>query len=132
MILCSLRTPEVTKLEQTDKLRFEAIDLCKEVLSDEKNGWLCEWLNNYTNCNWMTREMLVFTISYAPTTSGCKIGIRIDGKIGSGLYRQVKRGAYRDIAIEHESYLKRFAEAFTEDLRQVIITGDPTYRSKKP
>jgi hypothetical protein len=119
---CDNRYPELRQLESGDVLRFEVLDLCREVLTDEANPLLCEILRslNY-NCNWVKREWLAFTIIYEPMVQGFRLYIDIDGKFGSGFYGKVRRSGYLSMEIDFDDYLESYADTFKEDLKRMIL-----------
>jgi hypothetical protein len=118
---CEQRNPQLRVLESQQVLRFEVTDLCREVLTDEANPLLCSVLNKIGyDCNWVKREMLIFRIDYQQTAGGFQLRIELDGKYGSGLYENVRRGGYHSMDIDFEDYLKRYADFFGEYLRQCI------------
>lgn len=120
--VCDQRNPKVRLLENQEVLRFEVVDLCREVLIDEANPTLCRILGvlGY-NCNWVRREMLIFEITYRETQTGFQIKIELDGKYGSGLYETVRRGGYLSMEIDFDDYLERYSDGFREYLRQCIF-----------
>ncbi len=122
---CYNRFPEVELLENGELLRFEVIDLCKEVLIDEReNGIICSWLRRLGfPCNWIKRELLIFTIKYAPTSTGINLNIEIDGKFGSGLYKNVRRGGYHSMEVDFDDYLERYTAKFVVDLKKALLYG---------
>ncbi|MEZ4773067.1 MAG: hypothetical protein R3D00_07785 [Bacteroidia bacterium] len=121
---CDQRFPQVKPpLEDDDVLRFEVIDLCKEVLVDESQNALCELFRSLSisDCNWVKREMLTFTITHEETVSGVKITVDIEGKYGSGFYSNLSglRG-YMDMEEEFKSYLERYADQFKTELKKIL------------
>jgi hypothetical protein len=118
---CEQRNPKLQVLEKEQVLRFEVTDLCRVVLTDEANPLLCSVLNRIGyDCNWVKREMLIFRIEYQQTAAGFQLRIELDGKYGSGLYDNVRRGGYHSMDIDFEDYLSRYADIFGEYLRQCI------------
>lgn len=126
--VCEEREPKVRLLENNEVLRFEVLDLCREVLTDEANPLLCRLLSNLGyDCNWVKRELLTFIVVHEETGDGFQLSIEIDGKYGSGLYEHVRRGGYLSMEIDFDDYLERYADTFKEDLKQVILYGkDPS------
>ena len=119
---CEGRYPEVRLLENDEVLRFEAIDLCREVLTEAANPLLAEALNIFgLNYNWVKREKLDITIAYKKLDTGFSLYITIDGKYGSGLYSQVGRGGYYSMEIDFDEYLEVYADLFKERLRNEIL-----------
>ena len=119
---CEGRYPEVLLLENDEVLRFEAIDLCREVLTDAANPLLAKFLNTIgLDYNWVKREKLDVTIAYQELDTGFSLHIAIDGKYGSGLYSQVGRGGYYSMEIDFDEYLEVYADLFKERLRNEIL-----------
>ena len=119
---CELRYPQVREKERNQLLRFEVVDLCKEVLRDESNPWICKVLRRFDyQCNWIKREKLEFTITYERTQEGIRIGVKIDGKYGSGYYDQVKRGGYHDMDLDFDDYLVDYADVIANDFKKEVL-----------
>lgn len=119
---CERRYPKITLLEQGDVLRFVVTDLCKEVLVDESDPWICKVLRRLGHqCNWIKREKLEFLISYQKTTEGIKIGVHIDGKYGSGYYENVKRGGYHLMDNDFDDYLEDYADRMKNEFKTLIL-----------
>lgn len=122
---CQNRNPEVRLLESRAVLRFEAIDLCRVVLTDAANPLLCQFLHEIgLDCNWVKREKLDFTIAYQEQPEGFSLHITLDGKYGSGLYDKVGRGGYYSMEIDFDEYLENYADRFQECLRCWLLTGE--------
>ena len=119
---CEARFPEVREKERSQLLRFEVVDLCKEVLRDEDNPWICKVLRRFDyTCNWIKREKLEFTITYERTPDGIRIGVKIDGKYGSGYYDQVKRGGYHSMDLDFDDYLVDYADEIANDFKREVL-----------
>ncbi len=120
---CINRYPTVgPPQEDGNVLRFEVADLCKEVLTDESNHFVCDWLTKIGKpCNWIKREKLTLTFTYHVTDAGCRITCDVDGKFGSGYYDTVKRGGYLDMDIDFNTYLKAYATNFQYELKKAIL-----------
>lgn len=117
---CEGRNPKVRILEDQAQLRFEVVDLCKEVLTDG-NPTLCEILRALGNdCNWVKRELLTFTISYEKTMEGFRLEMEIDGKYGSGFYDNVRRGGYLSMEVDFNEELERYTDELAVQLRNAI------------
>jgi hypothetical protein len=114
---CPDRKAKVVLLERSKKtLRFEVVNLCLEVLKDE--GVVCPTLRMLgIECNWAKRELLTFTITYTETTNGFQLNIILDGKYGSALYENVRRGGYMNMEFDFDGELDRYADQFKEELR---------------
>lgn len=118
---CPDRKAKVVPLERSKKtLRFEVVNLCLEVLQDE--GVLCPMLRNIgLDCNWAKRELLTFTITHTDTPNGFQLNITLDGKYGSALYENVRRGGYMNMEFDFDEELDRYADQFKEEIRTVIL-----------
>lgn len=118
---CDLRSPEVRELERGELLRFEVIDLCKEVLEDEEDSKICEVLRYFGHpCNWIKREKLEYTISLEQQEEGFLLLVGLTGKYGSGYYKKVRRGAYQDMEPDFEAYLDAYADQMKLEFQKVI------------
>lgn len=118
---CLERQPEVIKYESDDILHFEVLDICRTVLTDEAQPTLCGILQTFGYaCDWVKREKLDFIIKYEPSTEGIKINIELDGKYGSGLYKNVQRGGYISMEIDFDEYLEIYAKRFKEELKDYL------------
>ena len=118
---CDLRNPEVRELERGDLLRFEVVDLCKEVLEDEEDSRICEVLRYFGRpCNWIKREKLEYTISLEPQEEGFLLKVGLTGKYGSGYYKKVRRGAYQDMEPDFEAYLDAYTDRMKLEFQKVI------------
>ncbi|MDX1943595.1 MAG: hypothetical protein SFU99_23715 [Saprospiraceae bacterium] len=123
---CDQRNPQLRLLESDGILRFEIIDLCREVLTDEANPLLCKILRKVGyDCNWVKRELLTFTVIQRETSTGFQLSIEIDGKYGSGFYENVRRGGYLSMEIDFDDYLERYADQFKEEIRRLLTNGKP-------
>lgn len=120
---CEDRFPEVRELERGQLLRFVVVDLCKEVLKDESNPWICKVLQRFRyQCNWIKRERLEFTITFEQTAEEIiRIGVKVDGKYGSGYYDQVKRGGYHDMDLDFDEYLVDYADEIANEFKKVVL-----------
>lgn len=118
---CDGRLPEIHLLEDQEVLRFEVVDLCKVVLTDEENPRICDWLDSFGyDCNWIKRELLTFTYTYEPIVDGFRLNLIIDGKVGSGLYRTVRRGGYLSMEVDFDDYLERYADQTAVEIRRML------------
>lgn len=64
--------------------------------------------------------MLRFTISYEETLDGFRVRIELDGKYGSGLYNNVRRGGYIDMEVDFDEYLEDYSDEFSTTLQSVL------------
>jgi len=111
---------QVRILEDQEVLRFEVIDLCKEVLKDE-NPAICNWLQAVGyNCNWAKRELLTFTVTHEDTIEGIRVTVELDGKIGSGFYANVSRGGYVSMEIDRDKELENYADELAIAIRKML------------
>ena len=117
---CESRTPKFEPIVNNKELRFRVVDLCRLVLKDNTSGSICSILNSLGfSCDNSVREMLEFTFSIKEQgTSQATLHILIDGKFGSGYFREVSRGAYQEMEKEprFESYIEEFSDNFASDL----------------
>lgn len=119
---CDGRNPEVRLVENQEVLRFKALDLCREVLTDAANPLLAQLLNTVGfGLNWVKREKLDVLIAYEDLSNGFKLIITIDGKYGSGLYSQVGREGYYSMEGDFDEYLEDYADAFKELVRKAVL-----------
>ncbi|MCG8327670.1 MAG: hypothetical protein MI974_08295 [Chitinophagales bacterium] len=118
---CPDRKAKVVPLERSKKtLRFEVVNLCLEVLKDE--GVVCPIMRRLgIDCNWAKRELLTFTITFTETTGGFQLNIMLDGKYGSALYENIRRGGYMNMEFDFDEELDRYADQFKEELRAEIL-----------
>lgn len=118
--LCIDRKPEIRILEDQEVLRFEVIDLCKEVLKNE-NSTICGWLKTLGyDCNWAKRELLTFTTTHENTVDGIRVKIELDGKIGSGFYANVSRGGYISMEVDRDKELENYADELAIEIRKML------------
>lgn len=115
--LCEGAPARVFLRERDQVLRFEVKDLCKEVITESRAPLVCQWLP--IDCK-ERREWLTFTITYLETPKGFKLTCTIDGKVGSGYFGSVGRGAFYDMEIDFEPYLKDYADSFKLELQQLF------------
>lgn len=118
--------PKMEIRDSLETLRFEVKDLKREVLTDAEQPFWCEIAQRLwgSDCDWMKREMLGFTIVHTQKEVGkIQLGITIDGKVGSGYYKKIRDNGYRPMEVDFNSYLERYAEKFRLQLRQYLITG---------
>jgi len=122
--VCDNRNPKVSPPQiDGNVLRFEVEDLCKEVLKDETNWTVCEWLKKLGKpCNWIKREKLTFTFAYQQTPDGFHLKCEVEGKVGSGFYDSVKRGGYLDMEIDFKGYFEDYARNLQYELKNAILS----------
>ena len=111
-----------------ETLRFEIKDLDREVLTDAEQPYWCQLIKKmgFADCNWVRREMLAFKVTHKTLpTGGFRLGITIDGKVGSGYYDKIRDNAYKPMTTDFNDYLERYAERFRLELRNYLLTGRP-------
>jgi hypothetical protein len=114
---CEQRYPTVEVLENEVVLRMKANDLCKEVLSTERNCMVCPLLN----LNLIKRERLTFTFTYAKEASGFILSLEVDGQYGSGFYNEVGRAGYKPMDTAFKADLEDYADKLRLEIRQVLL-----------
>ena len=118
---CELRYPQVRPKPNADYLRFEVIDLCREVLPEEENPTICSWLHRLGYpCNWIKRELLVFHFVYIPNDDGYTLHLSLDGLVGSGYYENVRRDGYMDMHTDFSTELEAYADQIILELEQYL------------
>lgn len=123
---CDNRQPQVEEEEMTDySLTFTVTDLCREVLTDEKESLWCKFVKQWWGpCNDMRRERLEFTFNYIPTDEGYLLTGSLTGKFGSGVYRPRKSG-YMDMEPDfEEDFLEPYVIKFQKQLRVYLESRD--------
>jgi len=104
-------------VENGKNLRFEVINLRREVLTDKANPILARVLKYFGyDVNWVRRELLIFTIGFRETPAGIVLQCEIQGKYGSGFYENVKRGGYIEMEPEFTNYLEHYADDFAQEV----------------
>lgn len=124
-LTCERRKPtmEIIGDDEGNVLQFEVIDLCREVLRDQQQHLVCGWLRRLgLDCNWAEREMLVYTVTYAPTAEGFTLELDIDGRVGSGFYDHVGRRGYRNIEEDFDEEFTRYANRIRREFRDYLLT----------
>lgn len=119
---CPNRKAKVRLRENKNMLRFEADNLCKQVLYDETNQLLCRIVDRMGfSCNTIKRERLNFIIIYEATNHGFILHCEVDGKYSSGLGKG-RRGDYNSMEENpgFNDYLELFADEFAQELRKEI------------
>lgn len=122
--ICENRDPKVQLIEQDDyMLTFVVTDLCRVVLTDEKESIWCQVVSKWWGpCNDMRRERLEFTIHYHPTENGYRLLGSLTGKFGSGVYRPRESG-WMDMEPDfEEDFLVPYVRAFQWELK-VYLEG---------
>lgn len=121
---CEGRRPVVNRLRSSEnQLRFEVLDLCLEVLTDESENPICSFYQYLGgDCNWKTREWLTCTFTYIPNPANgsFNLALRIDGKVGSGYYDTLPRGAYHEMETDYKSYLEGYADKIMVQLENFL------------
>lgn len=114
---CDEQLGRVLLREKDQVLRFEVKDLCKEVITESQEPLICRWLP--IDCR-ERREWLTFTITYLETRKGFKLTCVLDAKVASGSFGTVSRGAYYDMEIDFDEYLKDYADSFKLELQDLF------------
>lgn len=120
--VCAERTPRVGEDEMTDfRLSFAVTDLCREVLTNERESLWCQMVQRvWGPCNDMRRERLEFTFFYNPSPDGYTLSVTLTGKFGSGVYVPRISG-YTDMEPDfEEDFLKPYVKQFQRDLKQYL------------
>lgn len=123
-----MRKPRLELRDSLETLRFEIKDLDREVLTDAEQPYWCQLIKKmgFADCNWVRREMLAFKVTHKTLpTGGFRLGITIDGKVGSGYYDKIRDNAYKPMTTDFNDYLERYAERFRLELRNYLLTGRP-------
>ncbi len=119
---CEERNPTIKEIDETAySMSFVVEDLCREVLTDERQSLWCDFVELWWGpCNDMRRERLEFEINYIPTNEGYLLKIKLTGKYGSGVYRPRKSG-YMDMDPDFEDdFLEPYAKQFGRELKQFL------------
>ncbi len=112
--------PEIEILEERINLRLKVTNLRKEVLGQSN---LCSWLEALgLDCRWAKREQLTFLFTYEPTSGGIQLTGDISGKVGSGLYREVPRGSYRNLEPEFNDELQAYIATITAGITKHLAS----------
>jgi hypothetical protein len=116
------RKPSLEWPQSVDNLRFIVTDLCQEVIPEEPNPWWCRVLEPAcTSCsNCRKREMLDVYINYTETPTGYQINMEVYAKFGSGWYKDVPRGAYKNMEIDYKDRIDQYAGKFRDELIQEL------------
>lgn len=121
-INCEERNPRVEEEDRTNyALKFTVTDLCREILTDEKQSIWCNFVELWWGeCNDMRRERLEFSFKYVLTESGYVLIGELTGKFGSGVYRPRISG-YMDMEPDFEvDFLKPYVRRFQKDLKNYL------------
>ena len=118
---CNKRNPRVQVLARKSVLRFEVIDLCREVLEDEGQPFPCRLVQSFMDCNWIKREKLYFTIAYTERNQNALLEVTLDGKYASGYVDDPKEGAYNNMDGSFYKYLKKYADLLAQRLEEMLL-----------
>lgn len=79
---CSTPIGKPTAFQVDDnKFQLSLKPLCKEVLAQQNNRAICDWLNRLGfNCTTIKREWLTYTFTVTPNSNGYQLDCYIDGK----------------------------------------------------
>ena len=111
------RVPKFEVIPNRNTLQFY---LTKEVVDNASNIWCPLIKLFYDDCNHYPREWLLFTISYERKGSEVILTIEVDGRVGSGIFENARRGSYINIEVEHEAEMERYAQKMAEYFRQCL------------
>ncbi len=103
------------------RLEFTVNDIRREVLTDEKRGLWCQFVNYWWgDCDDVRRERLEFKFRFIPTNNGYLLDGTLTGKFGSGVFVPRASG-YMDMEPDFlEDYLKPYIRRFEQDLKQYL------------
>ena len=109
------REPVFKTLGQLEQLRFQVSDLTREVVTDGRRSYFCKVLRYLGHdCNWSPREVLTYTISYKVINDELVLEMKIDGRLGSGVYANARYNSYISLDVEHYPQLEAYAEEMRE------------------
>jgi hypothetical protein len=113
---CYDRRPEMlVELRTESTLRISISDLCRVVLTDEKNSPWCRAVEALGwKCTDVRRERLEFEFTYLSGSNN--LSGRLVGKFGSGVYRPRKSG-YLDMEPDFNDYLDTYHLRFQQELK---------------
>ncbi len=116
---CHDRKPEIEEESRNEtSMRVSISDLCRVVLTDEKESMWCRGVKLLGwDCNDVRRERLEFEFTYA--TGSDRISGKLTGKFGSGVYRPRKSG-YMDMEPDFNDYLDDFHRKFQLALKAYL------------
>lgn len=85
--------------------------LYKEVLKDQENLLVCQWLNRLGfDCNTLKKEWLTFTFTVTQASYGYKLDCILEGKCSEGSGAWSGRGAFRDI--DNDEYSRQVLQEY--------------------
>jgi len=111
-------------IPQRGKLvKYEIMHIKNEVLTDESNFLLAEWLNKCCskNINWVANEFITTEIGFELEGNSLVIIVDMNGKYGFGVMKP-RRSGYMDMEPEFEEYLETYVEKFAEQLKKALIS----------
>jgi len=116
---CYDRTPVLlVELRTETTLRISISNLCRIVLTDEKNSTWCTVAEALGwKCNDIRRERLEFEFNYLSGSNN--LSGRLVGKFGSGIYLPRKNG-YMDMEPDFNDYLDTYHLKFQEALKTYL------------
>ena len=97
--------------------------LYKEVLKDQQNLLVCQWLNRLGfDCNTLKKEWLTFTFNVIPTDFGYKLDCLLEGKCSESSSAWSGRGSFRDIDNDEYSreVLQDYGDWLMGELRRFL------------
>ncbi len=118
---CEGRKAHIELIDDEEVLQFQVWNLCREVLYYMDKSNLCSFVNLLGfECDWAKREMLEFRITYLAQPDGIELILIVDGKIGSGLYEEDRRGGYYNMEDDFDDAFGTYAQSFKKDLREYL------------
>ncbi len=95
--------------------------LYKEVLKDQQNQFLCQWLNRLGfDCNTLKQEWLTFTFKVVPKSFGYQLDCQLEGKMAEKNSAFGARGAFR--VIDHDPDSRRILQEYGDGLMGELRT----------
>ncbi|MEM7658780.1 MAG: hypothetical protein AAF399_21830 [Bacteroidota bacterium] len=116
-VRCEGREAHLEPIQEEEVLHFQVWNLCREVLyymdKSELNQFL-SWLG--VEADWAKREMLDVQITYSQQPDGIELVLILNGKIGSGLFEEDRRGGYYNMEDDFDDAFAKYAQRFKTDL----------------
>lgn len=96
----------------------------KEVLKDQENQLICQWLNRlgFSDCNTLKKEWLTFTFKVTPNEFGFQLDCTLEGKCSERRNLLSARGSFKEIDHDPASkeILQDYGDLFLGDLRRFL------------
>lgn len=101
----------------SNKFQLSIKPLCQEVLAQQNNRAICDWLNRLGfNCTTLKKEWLTYTFTVMPTATGYQLDCYIDGKCKAP---EVFSGTRYKI-IDHDEASTAILKAYGDELLQEL------------